>query len=344
MSSTKEAKEVHSKEISDVVITPVSNEENIRNGMGAECFDEDLRSEENVTNRNTSFIYRWSNTIERINKPLLCLIKAIARYSAKNPGIVIATTVTLSIFFLAIGFFTGFRIVTDNIDLFTPLDSVSAQTQEWLENESGFPQTATWLNYYVHSEGENVIGMDGVSRVFEVLDALQDSLEYEKVCESEEGKYCKVESVTGFWSDNFSTFFSQVSTDEEAIIAMQSFEYSNGAPSNRNAIFGNLKESSDAESRLESAEAYSTFLHYSPVKKDEFEDKAHDIMTNIRKKWKNEDDNPWRLEFYINNSSIEKEMNRGINADMFYIMIAFVMMFTLASLYFFRRNRVQSQR
>jgi len=303
------------------------------------------------TAKNT-YMNQWLSINKRIKNLLLNLLKSIACYSAKNPGRVIALTTLTSITLIIVGVFTNFHVVTRNQELFTPIGSLTEIYQDWIDNESNYAESPYFTFITVHSGGENVLSVEGVSRVFQSWNAIKAMEKYDQVCGFDKEKDCRVISVTDFWSHNSSMFMEEIATDddEEAIRVMSNKTYPNGSIVDRNGILGNsepfvrlhMDYYSDEAALLQSAELYKLIIAYpKSIEADEFEKDISGVLSKIRKEWE-ADGNEWRLE-YILNSSIENEMKRTIDKDIPLLVLAFIMMFVLCALYFAKRDPVQSQ-
>lgn len=295
----------------------------------------------------------WSSATDRIKGMILHVLKKIACYSATNPGRVIVFTTITSIALLVVGFNTNFRLVTDNLELFTPFGSLSEMHQDWIENESNFTVVPNYSFFNVHSGGQNVLSVEGVSRVFQILDAIKALKTYSRLCRSSNDNVCRIKSVTNFWSDDGSVFLAEIPIvdNEEVIRVMSGKMYPDRAPVHRQSIFGNYepyirldkKDYTDEDILLQTAELYQSTISYPDgLETDEFEKEFADLMSRLRKEWKN-DGSDWRLEYLLMNNSVEREMKRAIDKDISLLIIAFAMMFLLCALYFAKRNLVRSQ-
>merc|ERR1740124_204042 len=301
----------------------------------------------------TSSVNLWSSATERLKRMILHLLKKIACYSAINPGRIIVLITITSIALLLVGFNTNFKLVTNNRDLFTPFGSLSENHQGWIENQTDFADVANVSYFSVHSGGKNVLSVEGVSRVFKILSDIKALKSYSQICRSDKDNACKIGSVTNFWSSDPSAFMAKIPIydDEEVIRVMSSKAYPNGALVHRQSIFGNSepfirfdrKDYSDEDTLLQTAEMYQSGISYpNGPEINEFEKEFSDLMSSLRKEWKN-DGSEWRLEYLVLNTSVELEMKRAIDADSSLLVLAFGMMFLLCALYFAKRDLVQSQ-
>lgn len=299
--------------------------------------------------------YRWSSVSERLKQMILYLVKAVACSSARNPGKVIVSLTITSITMIIFGFATNFRLAVHNNELFTPFSSLTEIHQDWIANKSNFTAVPRDTHITVNLGGKNVLGVEGLSRVFQIVDTITDMEKYHQICFSDKAKHCKLNSVIDFWPNNTSLLelMEEIPiNDEEAIGVMSSIKYPNGATVYREQMFGKSEplirfenvSYSREDVRLQSAQAYHIYVSYPNGGKEvnDFEKDLSDALTRLRKEWSN-DDSDWCLEYLVIDSSLETEMKRAIDEDIILLFFAFVMMFALCAIYFAKRDMVRSR-
>ena len=242
-------------------------------------------------------------------------------HAARNPKMYILGVLIASIAAVGIGLKTNFYLDTDSRLLWTPRDARVVAHSDWVNEESGFPPAPRYFLILVHGSEQNILGQEGVARVFEAVDTVRSVPGYEDVCsdamyENHSGKTtCKIESVTSFWNDTTAAFESQVGNDEEAIKQLSAQDYPDGTPVSERAVLGYPVRAEDG--LLESTTAYVTRIELPDESEDEvqaLEDEAVARLLDLRKKWANEPGSLFRLELLAEYSS-RQELQRAIIRD-----------------------------
>jgi len=292
----------------------------------------------------------WTDKLILIRKPITKLLLAISGSAARHPKVYLIGSIAIAIATLGIGLFTNFYVETDGDILWTPSDSRSLSHGQWIEKDSGFPTESRYFSIYLHADGSNVLGKDGLTRAFTALNAVRDLSEYPTVCKEssstevvdENGDVtCPLITVTKFWNSNLTTFQRQVQNDEDAITAMSQYIYPNGAPVDLKAILGNIE--TDIDGTLISSQMYLMFIAFPPTDAAEtFESDAIDAILDLDKKWENENGNIWRVEVFAERS-FDDEFGRAIVADIPLVPAVFIVMSIFTCIVFFRYDAVFSQ-
>jgi len=290
----------------------------------------------------------WSKLLRKLHSPVLSLIKIVSCFSAKNPCKVILLTVVSSVSLLALGLFTNFNVVTDNHDLFAPFGSITEMHWNWIKKESDFDEAPLRTHLLIHANGNNVLGVEGLVKTFKIVDSVMDLPEYNAVCNPLEGENsrCGVQSVTQFWGNNFESFKDEITTDEEAIIAISNPKFPSGLLVDRLSIFGNPEFSLDGEyniGTMQAAQSYSIQLWYPKENTGKLNERLTDTILSIHEEWEEEYGNHWHVDHIITDISQEREMDRAMVEDTILMAIAFIMMFVVCAVYFAKCNRVYSQ-
>jgi hypothetical protein len=128
-----------------------------------------------------------------------------------------------------------------------------------------------------HSNGDNVLGYDQVSRVFDALEATRNTEGYNELCAG--GDYtdpaagevaCKIDSVAKFWGHSKDAFLASVSNDQETTEAISSRTFPDGSRVADKDLFG--KPVRDENGILISATMYLLFVETPDIEDvDEFE-------------------------------------------------------------------------
>jgi hypothetical protein len=205
-----------------------------------------------------------------------------------------------SIGIFAIGLATNFHKETSEI-IWVPKSSMAFQHKEWIESQSGFPKKPRYFMMNFHANGNNVLSMNSIKRVFQAIDSIQSLPKYEPVCSESyfvgvDGQQtCQVDGVTAFWNDSSLIFENQINSDEEAIVAISATQYPNGKPVLEASIIGDYKRNEDGIL----TEALSFFfIIWIPDTNGgkELEEDGLATILSLKKKWENEDGNSFRIE------------------------------------------------
>ena len=249
----------------------------------------------------TGFSAKWTEMVKTIHRPLLKGMQSVTSKAAYNPQRTILAVVVLSALLFVGGLFTNFEVATDDDTVWTPAGARPVSHGKWIDNESGFPEDARDFLLIFHSDGNNVIGQDQVGRIFQALDAVRALEGYDTVCAnstytSRSGEStCEITGVTNFWNDTVSIYAEQVQSDNEAIETLSAEYYPDGTPVAELNIMGYPVR--DSSGLLTSAQMFTVIISLPESDASEkFESKALDIILDIRKAWKAEVGNSFKVE------------------------------------------------
>jgi hypothetical protein len=189
-----------------------------------------------------------------------------------------------------VGLFTNFNVDVDDDAVWTPSGARPVQHSRWIDNESGFPADGRSFVMIFHSDGENVLGQDEVSRVFQAVDAVRSLEGYGTMCADSHyvndvgTNTCEMSGITAFWNDTASIFDNQVQSDSDAIQALSAEYYPDNTPVAEKNIMGFPERESDG--LLASALSYSFKIEFPDTEKAEkFESKALDTIIDLNDAW-----------------------------------------------------------
>jgi Niemann-Pick C1 protein len=189
-----------------------------------------------------------------------------------------------------------------------------------------------------------LLGQESIGRTFEALDAFRSTAGYEELCALHESEQCTIKSVTQFWNNSYDIFTAQISSDEEAILAMSASTFPDGTPVDHKAIIG--KPEFDADGVLTSGELLSTTIDLPSAEDgdpaESFEDKALDVVLGLQSQWDNEEGNIFSLEVTVERSFAD-EFTRAITNDLPLVPAVFVTMAIFTCIVFFKRDWVKSR-
>jgi hypothetical protein len=185
----------------------------------------------------------WSRFTDKLKKYLLRRLIYTAKLSARRPVYTVTMSICIALFFAIVGFFTNFRIENEGTILWTPTGCTSLIHGDWVASEeSGFPQSARSMQVIVHANGANVLGLEGATRIFDVMDTIRLTPGYNDLCRLGRGNVdgeCPINSATGFWAGHDRALFEEeVDSDEDAIFRMSHLRFANDEIVTRAHIFG----------------------------------------------------------------------------------------------------------
>jgi hypothetical protein len=293
----------------------------------------------------------WSRMIHGVRIHFCHAIKVWSHWAACHPWTTIVTTIVLSLTLIVIGLATNFQVEVDGDKLWPPNNSLSRQHHAWILDESGFPLKPNNFYIVVHRNGGNVLGYEGIIRSFEVVDAMRSHPDYGPVCQEyvygfnygleKSERTCPIHGIIDFWDEDVTVFKDEVQTDEEAIQAMSSMEYSNGLPVDENAVFGNVERYDNGT--LKSAEGFLFRLDFPPTEEAEkLELELLDQLLELQEEWTADPSNGFQFH-PIGKQSVDEELNRAIVKDIPLMPIAFLVMSIFNFIVYSKRDRVKSQ-
>ena len=305
---------------------------------------------------------QWSQFTSFIRRCISKGVVILSGYAARNPKRVVTFISLLSIAILPIGFFTNFRMEVEQEAILAPLNSLSRESYDWIEKESGFPKSTRPFDLLIHENGNDVLTLTAMKRVFEALDWFRDAPGYHDICAS--GGYedfsgeitCPINSATRFWNHNVTYFEETAQSDQEMIVVLSGDEYPGGRPvGDHDFILGNYERYQKNNSKnddgnntsttqlLKSAQSYLIRIDV-PVTEEayDFEDAMTVRLLQLRDRWAREPHNPVRLEFFTFRS-IPNEFTRAIKMDLPLYPVVFFLMCGFTCLAFFRKDRAHSR-
>lgn len=293
----------------------------------------------------------WARLIKIIHAPIISSLVAVARVSAIHPKKVISLIIVLSIGIMGIGVLTNFNIDVNEDTLWAPRGSRSVSNYNWIEDQSGFPLASNVFGLTVHADGDNVLGWEGISRVFHAIDTVRNIPGYDELCQAgsvqldDGSKTCSIISATTFWNDTVVNFEAMNKSDEQTILVLSQNSYPDGSPVDRDAIMGSAE--TDENGILAKTTIFTSQINLPRREKiDEqtadFEEIAIEAIKELRDEWLKEIGNKYKLEF-LAARSFEDEFERAIINDIPLVPGVFITMSIFTSLVFFKRDKVQSR-
>jgi hypothetical protein len=313
---------------------------------------DDAAMESNVSPHSTArtFSQRWTDFILHVQRPIKNVLLKITGSAARNPKTHITAVCFISIAVLVTGLFTNFSIDVDQDTLWTPRNSRPLSHANWLENESSFPAEPRICYMLVHSNGNNVLSREGVSRVFEAVDTFRSTFGYDDVCAKSQFKgsldgngkvTCTIVAVTKFWNGTASIFADEIQSDGEAGGALSAPVYPDGTPVETQAVVG--KAVRDGSGLLTFAESFVIRIDLPETDEaEDFETDAINRILELNEAWAAEAYTSFRLEIFADRS-FSDEFTRAIVTDIPLVPIVFVIMSVFTCFVFFKRDWVFSR-
>ncbi|CAB9519398.1 Pick C1-like protein 1 [Seminavis robusta] len=287
---------------------------------------------------------QWEKlTEEYIKQPILSFVIAIALVSARNPKTTVALTIFVSITVLIAGIFTNFKLVADGPELWAPSGTRTWEHWDWLNNEAGFPETAGgYVNFLIHSHGNNVLTVEGAGCLFAVVDTLRSVDGYADACYEAWGESeCPMISPSALFDNNRTDFLRVATSDEMVQKAMSQMFFSSGEPILRERIFGypepplpkDLGQNGTVSNEIlmTSAASYLGMIPLYEGDKYLFEYNAVRALYALQDKW-DQKGLDCKLEA-TSLRSVEDENMRGVEKDTPTMAAAFVIMAGLCAVY-----------
>jgi hypothetical protein len=234
-------------------------------------------------------------------------LHAVTSKSASNPKRTIGAVVLLSLLLFIVGFLTNFNVNVDKDIIWTPSGARPVQHSRWIDNESDFPVETRDFFLIFHSDGENVLRRDEVSRVFQAIDAVEGLEGYGTMCA--DSRYanavgtntCEISGITAFWNHTASIFEEQVQSDNDAILALSAEYYPDNTPVAEKNVMGFPERESDGT--MTSVQSYIFKIAFPDTDKaEELESKALDTIINMNDAWKAESGTTFRVEIFAERS------------------------------------------
>eukprot|EP00934_Nitzschia_sp_Nitz4_P003618 Nitzschia sp. Nitz4//scaffold242_size29646//19350//22324//NITZ4_008052-RA/size29646-processed-gene-0.13-mRNA-1//1//CDS//3329543818//3608//frame0 len=294
---------------------------------------------------------RWTHCIHQVHIPMVETLVHLARIAAYHPKRTISLIVPLSLLLVAIGMVTNFNLCVDEEELWSPIGSYPVAHFDWIKGDSGFPPTPRYFTLSVHANGDNVVSLQGMNRLFMAADTVfQDTPGYNDLCLAgtvplaDGTMTCAVSSPTTFWNHSFEIYQEQIQQEYDLNLAFSAYFYPNGAPVDHEGILGDVVF--DQDNIVQFAPIYIVHIDLprqdDETEAEEFEKLALENLGRLRQEWMEDAANPFRLEYFADRSFAD-EFSRAILKDIPLVPIVFLVMSVFTSMVFFKRDPVQSR-
>jgi Patched family len=307
------------------------------------------------------FSQQWSALVKKIgHRPILAVLRPMARISALNPKTTIFTVIVLSLGLIVTGLFTNFTVDVNTDKMWTPIRSYPVKHMRYIAET--FEASPRYFVMFFHSHGDDVLNAKSIRRAFEALDTVRGHPEYEPIC-SEFGKAlvtrpdgstfnsCDIYGVTRFWWNNSTEFEMSARqaanesdpTEERFLhtrIAKRAFP--DQFPVLHDEVFGFLDYNVTYATSAKSFTIVVYLPEHERTRVAEME-MVDDVLA-LNEKWQKEDDTKtgFRVEA-LADESIGEELVRAVEEDIPLIPIIFVAMSIFTAFCFSRRHAVYSR-
>lgn len=249
-----------------------------------------------------NFSVRWTRLVSKVHRPVLVVLQASSQLAVRNPIRTLVSITILSVVMAAIGLATNFTYTVDETVMWTPFGTPTESHRDWIEAEWGARQGVRPFVVFLHGEGRNLLGQKPVEHLFEALDLIQRLDGYNDVCKmsayvGSDGKNtCKIHGAVQFWNSTTSIFEQQVTSDDDAILAMSTDRYPNNVPVYEYEIFGYPRRNA-TNNLLTSVISYTIALNFPIIEESKaLEEDALDAILQLRDTWAADPANVLRLE------------------------------------------------
>ncbi|CAB9499475.1 Pick C1-like protein 1 [Seminavis robusta] len=291
----------------------------------------------------------WSKVTEALRDTNREFVLTLSLAAAKNPIRCIVSILVLSFALIGTGTMTNFHIEVDEAKIYTPSHAISRHHNQWYLEESGLGEAARSTVLMIHSHGNNVLGMDTMSRVFEALDTVTTTTGYHQICA--DGSYwddykeeftCQVVSATRFWYHDEELYDSQVKNETELVQQLSAPEYPGGVPTDAEYVMGKVQR--NINGTIIDVPAFFVYILLTDKGEQtmEFESAVLERLANLQAQWDDDTSNSLRLDYFTERSGAD-EFRRAIDADVYLLPIVFLVMSAFTCLVFIQTDLVQSR-
>ena len=291
----------------------------------------------------------WVHFIDVIRSSITCFVRSIAVCAASYPTLCIFTILAATVATVVAGLKTNFELDLDVMQMFTPTTSLTTAHRQWAFVEAGFsrrdPLSFEKAQIILHKNDGNVLEMEGVKRLFQVLNVAMSMDRYKDICldESfgEDVKDCDIQSLTRFWNNSQAMFEAQVSSDSDVIAKLSQENFPDGSVVDWNRLLGvHEEESNDTKALFLELNLPVQRLSYSRLYN--FGTELTKRISDLRGAWSMEAGNEYRVEFTAN-FDLKDEFKDAIFADLPLLPVILLIMLIFTVAVFWKCHRVESR-
>ena len=287
--------------------------------------------------------HTWDALMEKLRNSVTYVVLKMTHSAASHPWWWVIGILLISFGLLGIGFATNFDYNVAPDESLTPKDSVIREQKQWILEESGFPPQPLSLRALLHNEGANVVSQEGVDRMFQVLDAVQEKDNYQQLCDTalEENEYgfggiCHIRGISLFWNHSRDIMEEDVASDVDVVLAFNRDKYPDGSGVDRRELMGRMTYFNDLAIGAESF-LLEIVIPATAPNAEAVAESVLDTLVDLRQKWTEDKTNVYQsqnnqtttsfhLEVYLTDFSLESETLRAVFKDLPLIPSVFVIM------------------
>ena len=294
----------------------------------------------------------WTQCTNRlIHRLVPKVVTSIALMATRRPRITLCAFAFFSLGLAILGYSTNFKLDVEQFEAYAPYEIRPRSHRDWIEGEAGFPPDKILFLQIVHTNGDNVITVEGIHKVFQGYHAVYNLDGYEDFCAQSNYEYndkntCQVSSVLRFWNYNESFFEETVQTDEDVMAVLLKRTYPDGTPVDIGAVLGNYQATTDEKGvDVITAQSFVNAFFFPAVEGEtsSFEVEALEASFPVRNELaESGNQQPFRLEV-MSEVSYPMEFARAIGDDLVLVPLAFLLMTVFTCIIFFRRHPVESR-
>ncbi|CAB9522251.1 Pick C1-like protein 1 [Seminavis robusta] len=268
---------------------------------------------------------QWSKLTNGIHNRIQSLVVQLAVHAARHPKRYVFTILLLAPALFITGLMTNYNVNFSTTAIFAPFNSKAKYHSDWIDYESGFPEPTRLSLMSIHADGNNVLDVMYMRRVFDAVQYMTDTPDYGAFCaKSGTGNstndnttsQCKITGLTQFFDHNVTEFDQLYEHGGQEAILRRLYGYENENDENNttstssslqrveldlilgNAIVGvdddensssnndNNATSNNSSSLISSLQSYSLFFEL--IDQDgvlEFEARLLERMKALQEQW-----------------------------------------------------------
>lgn len=285
----------------------------------------------------TTITNKWRFAMDSLRKAVTQGVLILSHHAATNPIRYVVGICLFAVSILGIGYVTNFDMSVTAMVFLTPTHSVIVEQREWIEDKSNFPPKPHSLRILIHKDGENVVGLEGASRTFDVLDQIKATDGYTDLCEESEVTntagfmgVCHVRGLPMLWNHSRDIFQDRVTSNVDLLLQISADKYPDGSDIDPRELMGHMQILNGTLNSVDIVETAESFLMevMVPAATDGSKQIAIDVLgqlLRLRSDWTSSG-SPFQLETYLLDHSLESETTRAVFRDLPLIPSVFVIM------------------
>jgi Niemann-Pick C1 protein len=364
---------------------------------------EDCSEDRSNSKKTRSFADKWVQCVEAIHRPIKRVLFFITHYAAVYPVTCIIMTILFSITILATGYYTNFVVESDQNLLWKPIGSLAEKHGLWVsegwggsmdrfidlnataqqilaetmvpsvvptkEKEEEEEEIGVFIvGVLIHNQGDNVVSLEGVARLFEAHDLVRETHNYPEFCArygdmspcpaeeyngvcalagipygADAPRTCSVYGATGYFLHDSNFFHATTHTNEQVQEAMARDVFPGELSRFQTKNVIGYPQFDQTNSSVVFGKSLSV-IYLIPVPEGgmALAEELVDRLLTRQAQWASDPENTFRL-YPFSTSSFAGEFQRGIVKDIPLVPLAFIIMSLFTCLVFYRHNSVHSR-